>query len=584
MRLYNHFLIIASFWPLCLSLPLSGNGLAASEDPEWQSEQLSERASALLADTLSPLKGKKPSAGLKVSPEAKCTVLRPERFRETFSENGLQYRRHALGSVFEPTSLSEALAGLQSPLDASLPQQYKLKILSVVEAPAPVGSTDKPLTTRLLFFLNGATKTGRLEHRATWEARWQISMVAGQPEFVLHGLKCLTCEEAESATHSPWFADCTQALLGGLPEVAEQVGRGNPYWRSRLQKCLDQFVYGHRGIAVGDADGDGLDDVYLCQEGGLPNRLLRQKPDGTVEDISASSGVDIMEMTRSALFLDLDEDGDEDLTLAVPQGLLMFENDGTGKYQQRVLLPQAGDAFSLAAADYDGNGYVDIFVCTYQAKGADAARLPYPAPFYDANNGGENFLVANAGRWKFENATNRTGLGIGNNRFSFSAAWTDYNNDGLLDLAVVNDFGRNNLYQQTRDALGTIRFTDVMQSAGLENGAFGMGISVGDVNRDGWLDIHTANMFSSAGHRITTQPIFKPGLDAATASKFRQLASGNSLFLNNKGHFSDISEPAGIAMGRWSWGCHFADINNDGWEDLLVGNGNITGHLDEPDL
>lgn len=129
---------------------------------------------------------------------------------------------------------------------------------------------------------------------------------------------------------------------------------------------------------------------------------------------------------------------------------------------------------------------------------------------------------------------------------------------------VVNDFGKNNLFRQSRDAYGSIRFTDVTDTVGLENGAFGMAITAGDVNRNGWMDLHTANMFSSAGSRITTQPGFMPGLDAATLGKFQHLARGNSLYVNKAGKFEDISGPAGVRMGRWSWGCHFADINNDG--------------------
>jgi FG-GAP-like repeat len=435
------------------------------------------------------------------------------------------------------------------------------------------------LAGEMLVSLATQTTAGRREHTARWRAQWRVD----GDKLELQSLRGLGCEEIASPLPDGWFADCSQALLGKLPHAPEQFRRGNPYWRARLQKSFDQFVYGHRGLAIGDPNGDGLDDVYLCEEGGLPNRLLLQRPDGTVEDASAASGADFMELTRSALFLDLDEDADEDLVLTTPHGLLMLENNGAARFSQRTLLPMVGDCYSLAAADFDGNGFTDLYACVYQPRQADPARLPFPAPFYDARNGGANFLIANQGRWKFTNATAAAGLDQGNDRFSFAAMWTDFDRDGWQDLAVVNDFGKNNFYRQTRGAAGP-QFEDISASIGLGHGAFGMSITGGDANRDGWLDFYTGNMFSSAGHRIVGQPKFKPGLDAAVAGQFWQLARGNALMINRSGSYREESEAAGVAMGRWSWGCCFADLNNDGWEDLLAGNGNITGHLDSPDL
>ena len=121
-----------------------------------------------------------------------------------------------------------------------------------------------------------------------------------------------------------------------------------------------------------------------------------------------------------------------------------------------------------------------------------------PLPYHDANNGERNRLYRNEGSWNFEDVTALVGLEDGNQRFSFAASWEDLDNDGDPDLYVANDFGRNNLYLNERG-----RFTDVAQSAGVEDISAGMGVTFSDYDRDGRFDIHVSNMFSSAGKRVT---------------------------------------------------------------------------------
>ena len=162
-----------------------------------------------------------------------------------------------------------------------------------------------------------------------------------------------------------------------------------------------------------------------------------------------------------------------------------------------------------------------------------------------------------------------------NDRFSFAPAWGDYDNDGDPDLYVANDFGRNNLYRNEGD--GT--FTDVAAAAGVEDPAAGMSAAWGDYDNDGDLDLHTANMWSSAGRRLTFAERFADVAAAAdTRRKFQRQARGNSLFRNNgDGTFSDVSEEAGVTMGRWGWAADFVDLDNDGLLDLFVQNGYLTG-------
>ena len=103
----------------------------------------------------------------------------------------------------------------------------------------------------------------------------------------------------------------------------------------------------------------------------------------------------------------------------------------------------------------------------------------------------------------------------------------------------------------------------------------------GEYNNDGWMDLYVSNMWSSAGNRVAYKRQFlRPGIDAATRAAFQRHARGNSLFANHGGHvsplFQDVSLDAHVTKGGWAWSSHFADINNDGWEDLVVANGYIT--------
>lgn len=556
--------------PLLVCLSLGQFSPAA----EPTAEELSDRAGAALKRLAGPLVDGAEFSPDSVAEKVACGPLRTKAARAgTFPD--FLVDRFPLSGKEPPRTGRAALAAEFAALREALPgsgRQVKFKIIRVEPGPETV-------KTRQLFTLMAETPEGPAEHNATWETVWQRR---GE-ELILASLRSLDAEETRSR-RGPLLADCTQDLLGGLPWFREQMGHGNPWWRARLEKQFEVFLFGHHGLALGDVNGDGLDDVYLCQTGGLPNRLLLQQPDGSVVE-APSSGTDLLDHTRSALIVDLDNDGDQDLVLGLTQGILFLEGDNTGKFTRRALLPRVTDAQSIAAADYDGNGTLDLFVCGYQPRDSDPARVPYPVPFYDARNGGENFLVRNEGGWKFTNATEETGLNVDNFRFSFAATWTDVDSDGDPDLAVVNDFGRMNLYVNSKAADGRITFRDVALERGLGQGSFGMSISAADCNRDGFMDLYVGAMFSSAGNRITNQPDFKDGLAGTDLERFRHLANGNSLFLNDgKGQFVRQPAEAGVNMGRWSWSSVFADLTNDGWEDILVANGNITGHGLAPDL
>ena len=111
----------------------------------------------------------------------------------------------------------------------------------------------------------------------------------------------------------------------------------------------------------------------------MPNHLFVQQPDGTAVDVAAAAGVDYLDNSRSALIVDLDNDADQDLILALRTGLLFFENISNGdsvSYRLRARIPSVRQAFSLAAADYDHDADLDLFVCVYYGDSDTVSESP----------------------------------------------------------------------------------------------------------------------------------------------------------------------------------------------------------------
>ncbi|YCM42951.1 VCBS repeat-containing protein [Verrucomicrobiaceae bacterium 227] len=265
---------------------------------------------------------------------------------------------------------------------------------------------------------------------------------------------------------------------------------GANHWIPRLPRIKHRFQH---GLAIGDLDQNGLEDLYLCQPEGLPNLLLLRQPDGSVREAAADYGLNFLDISTSALFADFDNDGDQDLVIAFRSPLDIFENVD-GQFHRRHSIPSLGQIFNLAAADPDADGLFDLFICRYQNLD-EKGQAPSAIPLHDAQNGGENILLKNPGDWKFSDVTARVGLDHNNNRWTVAAAWEDYDRDGDLDLYCANDYGRNNLYRCDTGPNGSISFTDVAPETGTEDMTTSMGVTWADLNHDGWDDLLVANGF-----------------------------------------------------------------------------------------
>ncbi len=450
------------------------------------------------------------------------------------------------------------------------------KILTAEFQITRIDSTTAGLATRVRYELVGTGQGFYREQRTGyWSLEWEPD-----PQGGYRLVRWQAHDEVRSRSALPLFADVTQAAFGASSSYASQMLHGADYWRTVLDGASGIDIYGHNGVSVGDIDGDGLDDVYVCQPAGLPNRLYRNRGNGTFEDVSESSGVAILENTACALFADFDNDGRQDLVVVRANGPLLFLNQGNGKFRLKpgafqFASPPQGTFTGAAAADYNRDGWLDIYFCLYvYYQGADQYR--YPTPYFAAENGPPNFMMHNNGDGTFRDVTAQCGLDKNNTRYSFCCGWGDYNRDGWPDLYVVNDFGRKNLYRNNGD--GT--FTDVADETGVEDVGAGMSVCWLDYNNDGAEDLYVANMWTAAGERITNESAFQKDAPIPIQGLYRKHAMGNSLFRNSAGSaFSDVTEESQVGMGRWSWSSDSFDFDHDGFSDIYIANGMISGTI-----
>jgi hypothetical protein len=353
--------------------------------------------------------------------------------------------------------------------------------------------------------------------------------------------------------------------------------------------------YASGGVSAVDYDDDGRTDLFFAD--GVRSRLFQNVTAGTetpaFRDVTVAAGLDSIDQAQCALFCDVDRDGDRDLfVLRYQAPCRLYQNRGDGTFHD-VTAESGLDFVAPATAatffDYDNDGLPDLYV----GNNGNAYSASPKIPFY-ATNGEPDRLYRNIDGRRFLDVTVKSGTG--DTGWALAVSASDFDGDGLVDIAVANDFGRKVLYRNNGD--GT--FTDVAKAAGVLDFSGGMGLAFADLNFDGRPDLYTSNINSNQrwfGEEITLwqygRNLLRSGRLWEDLSDMRdlyklvgadwrelgkQIGEGNSLFFNNgDGTFRELKE-SGTNRAGWSWGVALFDMDNDTDLDIYVANGWISNH------
>jgi hypothetical protein len=335
------------------------------------------------------------------------------------------------------------------------------------------------------------------------------------------------------------------------------------------------------GVAFYDYDNDGWLDIFLVNgtrlegfpAGRMPtNRLFKNNRDGTFTDVTEKAGLVHSGWGQGVCIGDYDNDGFEDLFVAYFGKNVLYHNNGDGTFTdvtEKAGVGGNGKRWNSGCAfvDYDRDGKLDLFVANYIDLDLATAPVPESGPCLYKGvmvacgppglNGGKNILFHNNGDGTFTDISESAGILQANGTYGLGVLTGDFNNNGWPDIYVANDSTASALYENQKNG----KFKDVALEAGCALSAdgkpqAGMGVSAGDYDLDGNLDIVKTNF---AGD---------------TPSLYHNLGGGT---------FEDATFTAGLGKHTQylGWGCGFFDFDNDGWPDILICNGHVYPEVEQ---
>ncbi|MGA7858128.1 MAG: CRTAC1 family protein [Terracidiphilus sp.] len=410
--------------------------------------------------------------------------------------------------------------------------------------------------------------------------------------YVLLFVLCLDAAgAAQMGTPSPLSAEERQKaaaereahdLLPNYPQLVNimaSTGIHFDHLSSPEAKYIAESMSG--GVALIDYDRDGYPDIYFTNaqsvamaEHGVKARsaLFHNNHDGTFTDVTDKAGVGYPCWAMGAVVGDYNNDGWPDLLVTCINGVVLYRNNGDGTFTDVTkasgLGSDSGWATGAAFGDYDKDGWVDLFVSHYvdfhlsslpafgSSKSCKYLGLDVQCGPRGLKGAPDN-LYHNNGNGTFTDVSKKSGVDDPEGRYGLTAVWSDFNNDGNLDLFVANDGEANYLYQG--DGKGD--FEDVALTSGVAANEDGveqanMGVALGDYT-------HTGRMSLLLSH-----------FDVEYAALYRNEGDMN---------FTDVSIASGIARGTQGfvgWGCAFVDFDNDGWQDFFLVNGHVYPQVD----
>ncbi|MCY3998522.1 MAG: VCBS repeat-containing protein [Flavobacteriaceae bacterium] len=356
---------------------------------------------------------------------------------------------------------------------------------------------------------------------------------------------------------------------------------------------INYFNYGYMymggGVAIGDLDNDGLHDVYLSGNM-IENKLYRNIGNLHFDDITSTTGTEGDNRWYTGVtFVDINADGWLDIYASV-SGIWtdtknqLFVNQGIDS-NGKLSFEEMAEAYGIADKgnsvqgyffDYDNDGDLDLLSINYPVTPFNTSVSEYDKRMSRVAPSESNTLYRNNGNGTFTDVTENAG--ILSYSLSLSASIADYNNDGWVDIYISNDFASPDLFYINN---GDGTFADEIENTFEQTAFFGMGSDASDFNNDGNIDLFQLDMTPKNNRRSKAnmqsmnpkmfEDIEKYGFKTQYMQNALQLNLGNAH--NGLPIFSNIPQLAGVALTDWSWSSLFADLDNDGYKDLLVTNG-----------
>lgn len=349
------------------------------------------------------------------------------------------------------------------------------------------------------------------------------------------------------------------------------------------------YFYNGGGVAIGDINNDGLQDV-LFTGNMVHNRLFLNKGNFQFEDITQKSGVAEMQgWCTGATMADVNGDGKLDIYICRSADInpdrrknLLFINNGDLTFTEKAeAFGLADNGYSTQAAffDYDKDGDMDCFIINHSIQKYTAGVQDNPELRKEHNPDFASKLYRNDNN-HFTNVSDQAGITSNVLTFGLGIAISDFNNDGWPDLIVSNDFNEPD-YFFLNNRNGT--FTEQLRKSMDNISLYSMGSDAADYNNDGLTDLVTLDMLPEDNATI------KMHSGAENFDKFQYLFtqgfyyqySRNMLQQNNgDGTFSEVGQLAGVSNTDWSWSALFGDYDNDGYKDLFVTNGYVKDYTE----